>query len=181
MKGAGRLGDLARAEADSHGCPACPHPVTGRAISGSPNVLFEDKPALRLGDTGLHAACCGTNTWRAIRGAPGVFINDKPVHRIGDATQHCGGNGKLSTGSRTILVGDEAEDNEHLHQAKLEVRIAHAGGDPLAHEPYEVLDREGNIVASGELDADGWLRVEDIEWGEYSVRLKHGWHLRNDE
>jgi len=59
----GRLGDKSNVPADAHGCPACPHPCVGPAISGSANVLTNTRPSLRVTDNGIHAACCGPNTW----------------------------------------------------------------------------------------------------------------------
>ncbi|HEY1548970.1 MAG TPA: PAAR domain-containing protein [Kofleriaceae bacterium] len=105
MAAQGRLGDKANAPLCAHGCPACPHPTVGPAISGSPNVNVNGKPAVRVDDSGVHSACCGPNQWRALAGSPTVFINGKPAHRAGDATQHCGGNGTLVEGSPNVDVG----------------------------------------------------------------------------
>ncbi len=101
----GRVSDNAMVPADAHGCPACPHPATGPATSGSPDVMVNGLPALRVGDPGVHAACCGPNQWKAAKGSGTVFINDKPAHRLGDMTQHCGGVGNLIVGSPTVIVG----------------------------------------------------------------------------
>ncbi len=101
----GRLGDKSQIMADAHGCPACPHPCVGPAISGSANVLTNTRPSLRVGDNGLHAACCGPNTWVAQAGSATVFFNNMKAHRIGDADQHCGGMGKLIEGSNNVVVG----------------------------------------------------------------------------
>src|SRR5580692_363858 len=105
MSAQGRLGDKANVALCAHGCPACPHPATGPAIAGSPNVQVNSRPALRVDDAGIHAACCGPNQWRALQGSATVFINGKAAHRVGDATQHCGGNGKLVEGSPNVDVG----------------------------------------------------------------------------
>jgi len=101
----GRLGDKSNCPADAHGCPACPHPVIGPAIDGSPNVNVNSRPALRVGDHGIHAACCGPNTWTASKGSGTVFINNKAAHRIGDTDMYCGGVGQLVEGSDNVLVG----------------------------------------------------------------------------
>jgi uncharacterized Zn-binding protein involved in type VI secretion len=101
----GRLGDKAFTPADAHGCPACPHPVTGPAIGGSPNVNVNSRPALRQNDPGVHAACCGPNTWHAMQGSGTVFINGKPAHRLGDLVMACGGVGSLIEGSGDVNVG----------------------------------------------------------------------------
>ena len=105
MPSLGRLGDISRARADNHGCPACPHPVAGPAIVGSPNVNVNGRAALRVGDPGIHAACCGPNQWKALVGSATVFINGQGVHRQGDAVKHCGSIGQLTTGSPDVYAG----------------------------------------------------------------------------
>ncbi len=101
----GRTNDLAMVPADGHGCPACPHCCTGPAVSGSPNVIVNGNAALRIGDPGVHIACCGPNMWIAAMGSSKVFINGSASHRIGDLTAHCGGVGALITGSGNVNVG----------------------------------------------------------------------------
>lgn len=101
----GRLGDKSQAPVDAHGCPACPHPCVGPAIIGSPDVMVNHRPALRVGDQGIHAACCGPNMWTATTGSATVLINHKPAHRLGDTDTHCGGVGTLIEGSADVLVG----------------------------------------------------------------------------
>lgn len=105
MPGAGRLGDKAHVQEDSHGCPGCPHPGVGPAISGSANVFINGMPALRVDDVGIHAVCCGSNTWSAQQGSATVFINGKAAFRRDDPTRHCGGTGKLIEGSGNVNVG----------------------------------------------------------------------------
>ena len=101
----GRLGDQAKCDSDTHGCPACAHTVVGPAIVGSTSVLVNNRPALRVGDTGVHAACCAAQTWTAAAGSSSVLINGKPAHRKDDSTTHCGGVGKLIEGSTNVKVG----------------------------------------------------------------------------
>lgn len=101
----GRVNDLAFVPADAHGCPACPHPCTGPAMSGSPNVMVNGMAALRApGDPGVHAACCGPNIWASTMGSSKVYINGLAAHRVGDLTTHCGGVGTLITGSGNVNV-----------------------------------------------------------------------------
>jgi uncharacterized Zn-binding protein involved in type VI secretion len=90
---------------DAHGCPACPHPCKGPAVTASGDVWVQGKQALRLGDTGVHAACCGPNTWTVIQASGQVFINGRPCVRIGDRTQHCGAIGKMTTGADIVVDG----------------------------------------------------------------------------
>lgn len=101
----GRLGDKSQAPIDVHGCVACPHPVIGPAVQGSPDVLVNNRPALRVGDKGIHAPCCGPNMWEAVIGSATVLINNKPAHRLGDMDKHCGGPGVLIEGSPNVIVG----------------------------------------------------------------------------
>jgi uncharacterized Zn-binding protein involved in type VI secretion len=72
---------------------------------GSPNVNVNARPALRVTDTGIHAACCGPNMWTAKRGSGTVFINGKKAHRLGDMDQHCGGVGQMVEGSGNVFTG----------------------------------------------------------------------------
>jgi uncharacterized Zn-binding protein involved in type VI secretion len=109
VSAAGRLGDKSHTPADAHACPSCPHSAEGPATTGSDDVFLNDRPALRVADTGVHDYCCGRNHWTAIAGAPAVFINDRPAHRSGDASQHCGGKGELIEGSDDVFIGDAIE------------------------------------------------------------------------
>lgn len=105
MPGAGRLGDLSQVPSDAHGCPACPHPAVGPAISGSNDIKVNGLPALRVDDSGIHTACCGLNTWVAKVGSDSVFINGRPAHRLGDDDEHCGGDGNLVSASNNVIFG----------------------------------------------------------------------------
>ncbi len=105
MPGQARLGDKARA-VDAHGCPGCAHVVSGPATQGSGDVTVNGKPAVRKGDRGVHAACCGPNTWQADGGSNTVIINGKAAFRVGDKTSHCGGIGRQVNASGNVIVGN---------------------------------------------------------------------------
>jgi len=105
MPAQGRVGDKAKNQADAHGCPACPHPVLGPGIAGSPDVMVNNLPALRVDDPGIHTACCTTNTWNALYGSVTVFFNGKGAYRKDDTSKHCGGLGKLIEGSPNVMTG----------------------------------------------------------------------------
>lgn len=100
-----RLGDKSQVPADAHGCPGCPHSCIGPAIQGSPNVNVNSRPALRVTDVGIHAACCGPNMWTAAAGSGTVFINGLKAHRQGDKDTHCGGTGQMVEGSGNVITG----------------------------------------------------------------------------
>jgi uncharacterized Zn-binding protein involved in type VI secretion len=103
---AGRIGDRAQSEPHAHGCPACPHTGVGPAVTGSHNVFVNNRPALRVHDSGVAAACCGSNLWRAVQGTSSVLINDRQAHRKGDGTEHCGyAPGRLIEGSPDVCFG----------------------------------------------------------------------------
>jgi len=114
---AGRLSDKAQCPADAHGCPGCPHPTVGPSVQGSPNVHINNLPALRVSDSGMHAACCGPNRWTATGGTPRVLINRLPAHRMNDQTSHCGGTGKLIEGSPNVMFGGVSQSGPGLQGA----------------------------------------------------------------
>jgi hypothetical protein len=60
---------------------------------------------VRVGDHGVHAACCGPNTWEAQTGSSTVFINNKKAHRLDDMDRHCGGIGQMIQASTNVMVG----------------------------------------------------------------------------
>jgi uncharacterized Zn-binding protein involved in type VI secretion len=94
-----RQGDTAENPADAHGCPACPHPTIGPIVMGSPDVSIDGRPAARVGDFGIHAACCGPNQYRIRTGSAEVLINGKPAAILGSETTECGGSGTITTAS----------------------------------------------------------------------------------
>ena len=105
MPAAARVGDKSQCPSDGHGCPGCAHNVIGPAVAGSPDVQITGMPAVRVGDPGIHAACCGPNTWTATAGSATVFINGKAAHRQNDVDAHCGGVGKMIEGSPDVTIG----------------------------------------------------------------------------
>ncbi|HZS38665.1 MAG TPA: hypothetical protein VFF06_17660 [Polyangia bacterium] len=175
MPGQGRLGDKANVTEDAHGCPGCPHPGLGPAIAGSADVFINGRPALRLDDVGLHAACCGLNQWSAARGSDSVFINGRPAHRIGDETRHCGGKGQLIEGSGDVIVGGSPTDAGHAAagardrpKAQVAFSLRDERGRPLAGRRYRVTASDGQ-VKEGTLDADGAAIVGGLAAGSCRV------------
>ena len=100
-----RVNDNANCPSDSHGCLCCSHNVTGPGTSGSPDILVNGMPALRIGDPGVHSGCCGPNTWVIAAGSGTVLFNNIPASRLGDTTTHCGGTGSLIQGSDNVVTG----------------------------------------------------------------------------
>jgi len=89
------VGGTARCLSDAHACPACPHDVKGPIQTGSSLVMIGGKAAVRVGDTGVHAACCGPNTFEIAGGDSEVMIDGKPAAKVGSQTKHCGGMGTI--------------------------------------------------------------------------------------
>jgi uncharacterized Zn-binding protein involved in type VI secretion len=100
-----RLGDKSSVPVDVHNCVKCPHQCIGPALRGSDDVNVNGRPAVRVGDDGKHAACCGPSTWIAQSGSATVFINGQQAHRLGDQDMHCGGVGQMVEGSNNVIVG----------------------------------------------------------------------------
>ncbi|MBQ9395316.1 MAG: PAAR domain-containing protein [Proteobacteria bacterium] len=103
MKPAVRLSDLALVPGDAHGCLICPHVCVGPIINASTNVFINGLGACRKDDPGIHAVCCGPNTYTTAQGSNNVNVNGKPLVRLGDQTSHCGGKGKMITGSFNVF------------------------------------------------------------------------------
>lgn len=116
--------DHAIAEADAHGCPACPHVVMGSYSTYSSTVKVRGYPAVRKGDTGIHyLPCCGANTFEVVGGDPNVLVDGKPSAKIGSKTQHCGGVGMIwQLGSKELN-----ELMKRLEKAKEELKDIEKG------------------------------------------------------
>lgn len=97
------VGCLATCDADAHGCIACPHKVVGLIVSGSPNVFVNGKPAARVGDRGVHMACCREGEFEIISGDGDVRINGRAAAKKDvSKTRHCGGTGRIIMGAHRV-------------------------------------------------------------------------------
>lgn len=143
MRHAGRKGDRSHTPNDTHGCPDCPHSAIGPAVTGSANVLINTRPALRVGDSGIHSSCCGDNSWRAYTGASRVLVNNKQLHRQGDVCQHGGAKGRLAEGSANVLVGDLAGP-PGTHWTTLQLTAP--GGHALADTTVSISTPDGETA-----------------------------------
>ena len=172
MAGQGRLGDKAFNPLDVHGCLACPHPTTGPAISGSPDVNVNRRPAVRVDDNGVHAPCCGTNTWTALTGSDSVFIDGKPAHRIGDKTLHCGGRGTLIEGSSNVIVGGGETNSGRptTSDDTVSFTLTYDSGEPIADERYSLTTPDGQ-VKEGRTDASGAAVIAGVKPGKSKLRF----------
>lgn len=94
-----RLGDVGSGH-------ACHFPPTD-AVEGSPDVIVNGKPAVRVGDAYAPHACptCPEpeHGRKLASGSPTVFVNGRAVGRVGDAID-CGG--KATTGSSDVVLDE---------------------------------------------------------------------------
>jgi len=176
-----RVGDSALVPADSHGCPACPHIATGPAVQGSSNVMVNGRPAVRIGDAGIHAACCGSNLWNAKTGSRSVLINGRPAHRMNDQVKHCGGMGTTVNGSPTVIVGDyhrgcyadgstvpkQTANEEPKHQLAFQM-LNEITGLPLRRELVVFIAPDGTLHRK-ETNDNGEIFLNDTTPGAHLI------------
>ncbi len=98
----------------NHICPMCsgtvPH-IGGPVAQGSPNILFNGKPAARMGDM---CTCVGPPDVIA-QGNPAVLINGVPIATVGDMTAH---GGIIVSGEVNILIGSVTPEPSKATMAK---------------------------------------------------------------
>jgi uncharacterized Zn-binding protein involved in type VI secretion len=165
---AARLGDISGAAA-AQGSPCI---SGGPAITGSANVLINERPALRVGDEGVNAICGHGHLWKAMVGAPRVLINDHLAHRQSDAAEHCNEMGKTLQGSSNVLIGDYIDDEQH-HQYQLALRlfdIPGPGGIPLKQTRWRLL-RDFEVIEVGETDSDGIAHISTTLHSDVAYKL----------
>ena len=71
-------------------------------VTGSPNVIVEGRPAVRLNDS--HRNGCG-HTFKAIQGSKTVLVNNRPVHRLQDKIAGSGTGQCVIPGNKTVFAG----------------------------------------------------------------------------
>ena len=174
MPAASRLGDESFCPADSHGGKCCPHPVRGPAVEASTDVFINGLGALRVGDTGIHAACCNRNSWKAEWGSPGVFVNGKAQVRVGDMTRHCGGAGTMQRGSYNVAAGGKTGGATDAKPAKMDLDAGFEwfDGTPVkAGRAVRILDPGRSVVSKGSLDSDSRATARQLDGGVYGVEF----------
>ncbi|HYO54152.1 PAAR domain-containing protein [Archangium sp.] len=181
MPPAGRVGDKASCPSDAHGCNSCAHSVTGPASAGSQDVLINGMSALRVGDPGVHSACCGPNSWNAASGCSSVIINGQRAHRMGDMTAHCGGTGKLIEGSPDVIIGEEPFGQsvvieEVPHDRTVRLRLVDGMGRKLygvtirvhcPHQDYKLQTFDEEVNVSGLCKFSAVLIDKVLQHGEW--------------
>lgn len=135
---------------DTHSCPIPGHGSNPIAV-GSPDVLFNNLPAARVGDT---SNCGGAIS----EGEATILVNGKPVAFLGSPTTH---GGSIVTGSGNILVGSSVSKAPFTAPApmpnQLDEHFVLSDSDtglPLANRPYKLNTASGNVI-EGVTDGHG--------------------------
>lgn len=126
-KPASRLSDLNACPIPGHG--------TNPTTTGSPDVLINNLPTLRVGDS----SACGDTV---AQGISNILVNGKPIAFLGSATAH---GGMIVTGSGNVLVGTQVGCAPFVAPEFI----------PQHSEQYQLIDSN-----SGEPVADALDRVE---------------------
>ena len=174
----GHTGSLAKSGSDSHGCPGCPHIVVGPVVTGSTLVFAGHFPAARVGDLGVHSACCENNSFVITSGDPEVLIEGKPAAKPGlSATRHCGGDGILikdaSATDDGMLMAGYSLSNPDASMGEIEeylkkIKSMHAG-DVFTTGQKGILAFPGNNETSITLFPNSVLKI--IEQTKEKIRL----------
>ncbi|NUQ74361.1 MAG: hypothetical protein HUU21_12460 [Polyangiaceae bacterium] len=166
----GRIGDRAAlGEAD----PARPNRPVVPGVTGSPNVLVNNRPALRVGDLGgfVNSARGFTEVrWVAKDGARCVLINNRNAHRALDPEDHRGEPGALVEGSRNVLVGDWERGHGPHERTWIGISLHDEDGSPIAGTRYMLRLPDGGARA-GFLDKKGEAVANYVPSGVCKVRF----------
>lgn len=159
MPSATRKGDIGSA----HGCFP-----SSNSIEGSPDVIINGQPAMRVGDAFIAHGCgtCAPHSRKAAKGSASVNINGKPAIRIGDAID-CGG--QAQTGSPNVFIGDLTWGGAESLPArpKIKLYLTQTPGNqnnPYTFEPFK-LYKDGSLEKEGHTDENGLIEYEfDPPW-----------------
>jgi uncharacterized Zn-binding protein involved in type VI secretion len=160
-KPAARVSDTNACPLPGHG----PNPVT----QGSPDVLFNNLPAARVGDS----TACGDSI---SAGIPSILINGKPVAFLGSGTMH---GGMIITGSGDVLVGHQGGAGsaplsylQHLEQTPswISFELLDQNGKAYAFEPYSLTTSNGS-AQQGTLDQHGRTLIPSLQRGSCTLRF----------
>lgn len=159
------VGDRVFCPACSHGNPCCPHPVSGAITGGSPTVMVRGKPAARLGDGGMHSACCGDNMFTISEGDENVLIDGKPAAIIGSATKHCGGIGHI--------VVDELVHTKEILMEKVIKKNKETNTEgvyfPLEFVPQSKIDRMTDMKKKA--SADRYMKMDGPDYATSAMDM----------
>ncbi|WP_165665433.1 PAAR domain-containing protein [Metapseudomonas otitidis] len=139
---------------DQNACPIPTHGVNP-TITGSPDVIINGLPALRVGD----ASACGD---AVAAGIPTILVNGQPIAFLGSPTAH---GGVIITGSGDVLVGTQHNPAlfvppaplPNAFQDKFQLVCAETG-EPLCNYPYAIR-RANGAIEKGLSDDQGFTHL----------------------
>jgi hypothetical protein len=87
---------------------------------------------------------------------------------VAEAKAQQAGTGQGKYGQQPIkpLTAEDAEDPD---KTWIEIELADEEGNPVPGERYEIVGPDGETVARGTLDANGYARVEGLDPGQCTV------------
>jgi hypothetical protein len=65
----------------------------------------------------------------------------------------------------------QTEEEKEKKKSWIEIELRDESGKPIPGEPYELVLPDGQVVASGTLDENGFARVDGIEPGQAKVHF----------
>lgn len=122
---------------------ACPKPGHGvnPTVTGSPSVIINGLPALRVGDS---SACGDTVT----EGIGSILVDGQPIAFLGSATAH---GGSIISGSGDVLVGTQHSPAPFVAPLPVAVgfscqlQLSAANGQPYSSLPYQAVLADGSV------------------------------------
>lgn len=136
-------------QSDQDACPIPGHAVNP-TVTGSPDVLINGLPTLRVGDS----SACGDTV---AEGMSTILVNGLPIAFLGSSTSH---GGTIITGSGNVLVGNQHAPAPFVPPLSLpgayscQLRLSASNGQPYSCLPYRVTLEDGSIQ-KGITDASG--------------------------
>ncbi|MNJ90378.1 PAAR motif protein [compost metagenome] len=81
-----------------------PHVITGKIVTGSPNVFINGKAVARAGDLTSESDDCDSNQTGTLRSYSGrIFVNGKAIALVGDDINPHNGTAKITSGSPNVF------------------------------------------------------------------------------
>ena len=158
-------------QSDSNACPLPGHGVNP-TVTGSPNVIINGLPTLRVGD----ASACGDSV---VDGIGSILVNGRPVAFLGSGTVH---GGVIISGSGDVLVGTQHTSAPFVAPAPLAglfqdsvQLVCSQTGEPLANYPYAIR-RASGAMEKGITDAQGFTHVVSQMGQAETVQILVGNH-----
>jgi uncharacterized Zn-binding protein involved in type VI secretion len=150
--------------------------VGGPVITGSGDVSWADRPAVRMGDL-VH--CQGGSVNPICQGHFGITVNGQPAAVLGHQTTH---GGQITSGVPNIValpdlnlgLGFEKKDKNYDVQVKFKL-VASSDYDPVITHALLNVDAHDEKQASHTDKPTDQLRgetvISDVTGGEYDIRL----------